>query len=226
MKVSKIIQLLYTKSKKSRGLSQVYKQLCSLDDNILVDFLGGKPFPDFNSFRNSMKSEKRHFNLSEGLRILESYSKGEVVDIDLLSINESESSEDREENIDLIFYKREYGLSQLHKHMKTLDKGVLKKILKDKPFPDFNTFRKSFEGEDRKFCLSDGLLILKYYSNGEVYDMELPKLYKKAFNRSITQSRNFEKRDSQGLLGIQVPRPKKKKKHKKVVRSVWTVKKK
>ena len=224
MNISEIIELLAPKKIKL-SLTGLYKDLKNLDENLLYHTLKGKEFPTFLQFRDSITGERRLFNISIGLLILNAFANNEVFDVDSIPTDYGVDEEYRND----FFYKKQFSLTKLHKEVKSIKIDILDKILEGKPFPSFGKFRKSFLGKDVKFSLYEGLIILKYYTEERIYNLDSKFVYQETINRAKNQANNLEIRDRDGLLGVTVPRSKdstSNKREVKKVRSVWTVKKK
>lgn len=224
MNISEIIELLAPKKKKL-SLTGLHKGLKNLDESLLYHTLKGKEFPTFLQFRNTITGERRLFNISIGLLILNAFANNEMFDVDSVPTDYGVEEEYRND----YFFQKQFSLTKLHKEVKKIDISILDEILLGKPFPSFDKFRKSLFGADVRFSLYEGIIILKYYSEGRIYNLESKYIHQETINRAKNQANNLEIRDRDGLLGISIPRAKdynKLKKETKIVRSVWTVKKK
>lgn len=218
MKFSEQIEIVYKKSV-YLSMSKLYKKISAMSDEQLKSVLNDKSFPDFRTFLNTVVGTRRHFTLTEGIWILNCYTKG--------TLYYSDKNEHCEEEVERMFHKNTYSLSQLVKKLKNLDNETINEILQNKPFPSINVLIKYLPDKSiSKFSLYEGLVLLKCFSCNVQYDLLYVNREEYRLQRAIKQSDNQKNRDMRGLLGVTVPRlNKEKKKTKKTVRSVWTVKK-
>ena len=220
MKFSEQIEILYKKSIYF-NLSKLYKKLSSLSDEQLKSILQNKTFPDFKTFTNIIEGKRKHFTLTDGICILNCYNSGSQFHVDIFNLNVYE------EEIELIFHANKYGISQLLKKLKNLDHDIINEILDHKPFPDFKVISKYLPDKSKtKWSIYEGVVLLKCFSKNVQYDYQYVHREEYRFKKSIKQSENLKNRDMKGLLGVTLTRyNKEKKKVRKIVRSVWTVKK-
>ena len=203
------------------------------DLNILLD---GFPLPKHNEFiLHFCNHDEKKFTIEEGILVLISYSKNEVIDFS--KNNDYKNNYPIQEIVQLILNYPEdtYNLNKLLRKLKILKRqnpNKFEQILNSKPFPSFFQFKSYFcNHNETNFTLHQGLNILYGYGRNEICDFDKLPLNDLLKQRAEKQNKKLKKMDEKGLLGLNrssnpaISKAKKNSRNRKS-NSVWTVKKK